>query len=383
MPLSRRSVILSACGALGLVAIGGAWRVTRLPQTALQPWTLDPVPPADVRLDAFRHAILAPNPHNRQPWLIQLKGTSEAVITCDLSRRLPQTDPFDRQIVIGFGAFLELAQMAAAERGVRMIIAPFPDGEPAPRLDERPIAHLTFREDSGLVRDPLFRQIPKRRSTKIPYDMTRSVSDALIAEIAAAGGHGIDARGTNDPTRVTQLRDVILDAGRIEVTTPRTFQESIDVMRIGHAEIDANPDGIRLQGPMIETLKLTGQISREQIGDPSGSAFKSGMDRFRLTYGTAPAHLWLSTAGNTRMDQIAAGRAYVRANLKATELGLSLHPASQALQEYPEMDQPFARIHRLLDISAPGRVQMLARLGYADPVGPAPRWPLEAKLRRA
>ncbi len=32
----------------------------------------------------------------------------------ELLRRLPQTDPYDRQITIGFGAFLELAAIAAA-----------------------------------------------------------------------------------------------------------------------------------------------------------------------------------------------------------------------------------------------------------------------------
>ena len=61
-----------------LVAAGGVWRVTRVPQTAHQPWELAGPPPEDVRLDSFRHAILAPNPHNRQPWVIRLIDEDKA-----------------------------------------------------------------------------------------------------------------------------------------------------------------------------------------------------------------------------------------------------------------------------------------------------------------
>ncbi|MFQ3595156.1 MAG: hypothetical protein SNJ63_03465, partial [Sphingomonadaceae bacterium] len=73
-----------------------------------------------------------------------------------------------------------------------------------------------------------------------------------------------------------------------------------------------------------------------------------------------------------------AGAAYVRANLKATELGLSMHPASQALQEYPEVGPNFERIHALLAPEG-GRVQMLARVGHGPAIPPSPRFPLEAK----
>ncbi len=116
MGLSRRTVVRGIGGTgLALVGAGGLFAVTRTPERALAPWAaIEDPPPADVRLDAFRHAILAPNPHNRQPWLIKLVGVDEALIFCDLERRLPETDPFDRQILIGFGCFLELARIAAA-----------------------------------------------------------------------------------------------------------------------------------------------------------------------------------------------------------------------------------------------------------------------------
>ena len=85
--------------------------------------------------------------------------------------------------------------------------------------------------------------------------------------------------------------------------------------------------------------------------------------------------------GNDRRTQIAAGRAYARAQLAATAHGLSMHPLSQALQEYPEQAGPYADIHRLLQAPQPAQtVQMWARLGYAPAVGPAPRRGVEAHL---
>jgi hypothetical protein len=159
LAISRRIILQAAGGAgLALVGAGGLFAATRTPARALAAWTnIDNTPPHDVRLDAFRHAILAPNPHNRQPWRIQLVGDDEAIIICDLDRRLPETDPFDRQIVVGFGCFLEIARIAAAQRGVAMEIKPFPDGVPTQRLDLRTIARLRFVKTAAGVNDPLFR----------------------------------------------------------------------------------------------------------------------------------------------------------------------------------------------------------------------------------
>jgi hypothetical protein len=375
MVTSRRMMIAGA-GATTLALVGGAgfWRVTRRPRTASLPWALDPKPPTDVRLDAFRHAILAPNPHNRQPWLIRLDGDDAATISCDLAKRLPDTDPFDRQITIGFGTFLELARMAAAERGVRMEIEPFPEGEPLPRLDARPIAKLRFVADAAIAKDPLFPSITRRRTNREVYDPDRIVPEAIARQIA-------DGAFAVDPQMIAAVRAITVDAMTIEQTTTRTFKESIDLMRIGADEVDANPDGLSLVGPKMEALKLLGVLDRSSLGDQSSTAFKTGLEMQQEICGSIPALFWITSPENSRADQIEAGRRYVRANLRATMLGVAVHPLSQALQEYPEMAGRFSEIQKLLGAKEGQRVQMLARIGYAHPVEPAPRWPLEAHFR--
>jgi hypothetical protein len=46
--------------------------------------------PEDIRLDALRYAILAPNPHNLQPWRFRLEGDDSVAILHDPERRLPE-----------------------------------------------------------------------------------------------------------------------------------------------------------------------------------------------------------------------------------------------------------------------------------------------------
>jgi hypothetical protein len=165
----------------------------------------------------------------------------------------------------------------------------------------------------------------------------------------------------------------------IEIRTPRTYKESVDLFRIGKAEIEANPDGIDFGGPLFDALALLGQFNRETALDPGSLIYSQGVDVVMANVDTAMAHVWLVSSGNSRADQIAAGGDWLRINLAATAAGVGLQPLSQALQEFPEMQTCYAEAHQRL---APGggTVQMLARLGYAAPVAPSPRWPLAAKL---
>src|SRR5436309_1666610 len=128
----NRRLFLTGTAATGLVAAAGlsAFALTRVPASALRPWEDAGRSRADPRRFVVEHALLAPNPHNRQPWIVELTAPDGMTLWCDLERRLPQTDPFDRQIVIGLGAFIEVASLAASTLGLRLDVAPFPQGEP-------------------------------------------------------------------------------------------------------------------------------------------------------------------------------------------------------------------------------------------------------------
>jgi len=382
--VNRRTIIFGIGGTLALAGSGAAWRVMTMPQTARAPWLASPEGDLDLRLDVFRHAILAPNPHNMQPWLIRLVGTDHAEISCDLARRLPQTDPFDRQIVIGFGCFIELAAIAASRRGIRVEVEAFPEGTGEQRLDSRPVARLRFVAEVGMATDPLAAVIRNRRSAKVPFDPARPVPAESLATLGGAASDLVRFDHTRHKPDVRALRELATAAFELEARTARTLGESINVLRVGSREIDANPDGIPLTGPLFEALSLLGADRvREGARDPQASSTNNQIEKYRQLFAATPDFVWLTGLGNSRNHQLAAGRSYLRLNLLATQLGLGLHPVSQALQEYPEMAPLFAEARRLCRVGPDETLQMLARIGYGSSVAPAPRWPLEAKLIRA
>ncbi len=365
MTLSRRKVLtIIGGGTIAAAATGtGLFAATRTPTRALAPWAaagLDEEP----RRKALSYAILAPNPHNRQPWMVDLGQADMVRLYRDPSRDLPETDPHQRQLTIGLGCFLELMRIAASQDGYDVEFELFPDGEDGPVADAR------FR--SGADRDPLFDHVMERRSCKEPFS-AEAVPEDMIARLEPL------ADIHNDNKTVAALRDLTWQAWMTEATTPRTMQESVDLMRFGKCEINANPDGIDLGGAFLEALMLAGLLSREAQADPNSTGFKEGVRIYQEMLQATPAYAVITTAGNTRHDQIEAGRRWLRLNLTTTALGLALHPVSQALQEFPEMAPHYKKAHAML--AEPGHtVQMLGRLGFGPKVERSPRWPLETRI---
>ena len=377
----RRRRFLTLLGGGTVLAAGGAaaWAATRAPRAALEPWHIAGSAHDEPRRRALSWAILAPNPHNRQPWLVDLAEPDTVTLYADPTRRLPETDPFDRQITIGLGCFLELMVLAAAEDGYRVEVEPFPDGFDEGGLDARPVARARFAADPAVRPDPLFAAAPDRRSVKEPYDPDRPVADASLGALAAAAIRGTRTTGSVAPADVAALRTLTREALVVEIDTPRTYRESVELFRIGRREVEASPDGIDFTGPVFELLAAAGQFDREVALDRASAGFRQGRAAVLENADTAMGHVWSVTAGNARPDQIAAGRDWSRIHLAATLEGLAVQPLSQALQEYPEMAGHYREVHARLAPDG-GTVQMLARLGHAAPVPPSPRWPLSARL---
>ena len=217
----------------------------------------------------------------------------------------------------------------------------------------------------------------KRRSNKEPYNTSRPVSPETLARLTAVGRHG-QIGGSVDPDDIAFWRQLSTEALMIEVDTPHTYKESVDLMRIGKAEVNANPDGIDFSGALFETLAIAGVMTRETLLDKTSTGYQEGLKAVTENTQTAMGHLWMVTSENSRRAQIEVGADWLRVNLACTAEGLGFQPLSQALQEYPEMADHFAQAHARLAPDG-GTVQMLARIGYGPEVAVSPRWPIEAK----
>ena len=378
---SRRHLLFAAAGG-GLLSLAGrTLRAAATPADPLAPWAAAPsATHPDPRIRAAGWAVLAPNPHNRQPWLIELVGTDSLLLRCDLDRRLPVTDPLDRQITIGLGCFAELFRMAAAAAGLATRIEPFPEGEPAPRLDAGPVARITL--GPGGVPDPLFAGAAARRSTKRPFDMARPVTSGQIEGLAAAIPAPVRFGAATAPEAVAPLRDLAWTAWQVEAATPAAHGESVALMRLGRAAVAAAPDGISIWGPGLEEAIARGELTRESLATPGQPGYGIMVERYRAMLAATPAMVWLATPDASRGAAFTAGRAWLRLNLAATAIGLALHPVSQALQEFPEMAEHYRAAQARLGGGGGGTAQMLGRLGHAPPALPTPRWPVESRILR-
>lgn len=145
MTVTRRKMLFLAGGGAILAASGAfAFAATRKPQSAHLAWE-QAGSYEDPRRRALSWALLAPSPHNRQPWLADLSEPGVVTLHADVERLLPHTDPYNRQITIGLGCFLELLRMAAAEDGYRADTTVFPQGSDVAGLDQRPVARIVLR----------------------------------------------------------------------------------------------------------------------------------------------------------------------------------------------------------------------------------------------
>lgn len=380
--MERRQFIRIAGGGVVVAATAPIMGCSSaLPQEAIAAWN----PPGDMddlRHWLLAHAILAPHSHNLQSWVVDLSQPDTLVLRLDLTRLLPETDPYSRQMLMSQGTFLALLEMAARQRGMKATITLFPDGVfDARSVDARPTAHIHLQASPDVQPDPLFAHIFHRHTNRLSYEARYPDAQALDAIAQSQQGYPVRWGFTtqNDAT-LDAHRRIAKNAWQIELETPRTLLESYQVLRVGPREIAEHRDGISINSPWVRALTTLGLFDRTQPAAPGDPAITGQIRDFNQTIDATPTFFWMITPDNERTTQIQAGMAYVRAQLAATAYGLSMHPLQQALQEYPEQAEPYQAIRQLLGAGPHETVQMWARLGYGPAVGPSPRRGWQAHL---
>jgi nucleoside-diphosphate-sugar epimerase len=319
-------------------------------------------------------ALIGAEPHNLQPWLVDLREPGVVTLYTDRTRVLPATDPFGRQILIGHGAFLELMVIALARQGNSCQVLLWPQGEMPADLsgwDDRPVARLVLSPEPPAkpytpAAASLFPQILLRRTPKTPFDPSRDITAGTLNTLTEGGSTAdVSLGATVDAARLPALRELCWQAGRQELLTPRTMMESQRLMRIGPEEILAHRDGIVLNTPWMRTLNTLGLFDRTQPPARGSAAYDAGMAIYDQNSRTATGFVWLSTAGNSRREQVLAGRAFARLQLKATELGVS----RQSLQTQVSIDPSRIQLEEISmrtgaapDLSAEERERLTAYL---------------------
>jgi hypothetical protein len=304
----------------------------------------------------------------------------------DRERLLPETDPPFRQTHVSQGTFLELLVIALAQDGVASDVEYFPEGEYANEaLEPLPAArvHLVARP---AAKDSLFSAITERRSNKSVYDGRRALTQSEVRSLSEVTSESIASLSIIDSADArARLADICTQAMAVEVGAAARNAETARWFRFSESEIEEKRDGFGMaqtgRGKVERWFAEHFVLDRASASDPKGSFARGAIDMTREQASSAAAFGVLSTQGNTRRAQIVAGRAYARIALTSTALGLAMHPMSQALEEYPDMAVTKARLEKEVGLADGHTVQMLFRLGHAEPTEHTPRRDVRALLK--
>ncbi|MCW2973243.1 MAG: hypothetical protein JWN72_1516 [Thermoleophilia bacterium] len=141
----------------------------------------------------------APSAHNTQPWLLTRDG-AELVLGYDPARALPIADPTRRDLLLGLGAFVEVAMIVAAEQGYAIAFEPGVDHE----------AHTAGRFVAATAppqRAHAAADVQARRSSRTNYEPEPVPADALAATELAVMGDGLRIEVLPAPSVVELLAD--------------------------------------------------------------------------------------------------------------------------------------------------------------------------------
>jgi len=276
-----------------------------IPDSAIAAWQPEGQS-EDPRVRALAWAILAPNPHNLQPWLMELVGTDEVVVRIDTTRLLPETDPFGRQILIGTGAMLGLLDMAASEIGYQTETRWFENGEFTTAIDDRPVARVRFIKSANAQKDPLFQHIATRRTVRQTYDINRMPAAAFIDDMkqlsqTQALSMSVCSRGES-AEHASEIAALAKQAWSIELLNPETLMESMRLLRVGSKEIEKHRDGISITAPFLVFLERFGLFDRSKVPDASSSTIQRQISEFESLIDSTPAFLVMTSEDNSRYE---------------------------------------------------------------------------------
>ncbi len=325
----------------------------------------------DPRMRLAAHGLLAASGHNMQPWKIELDGSDPQVfyLYADSSRTSPQVDPLSRQFMVSQGTFLENVSVAGQALGYDVALDFFPNGtydeqNLSQSMDTVPVAKIALQAadpQATSLYDALF--LPDtNRGDYLPDKLSQD----QIEELEAISKYsGITLRVFQDDENLKKLGDDAVRAGIIEAGNEAVMQETEDIFRSNESRKNQYRYGFSVEGQGTAGVMkhiLQGLVTLF----PSMNSGKAAVDRFvssiRSQVDSTPAYVLITTEDNGRESQVKSGLVYSRLILEAHRMGLALQPLSQALEEYPQMEDVYRAIHKAYAPEG-GTIQMLVRIG--------------------
>ncbi len=340
----------------------------------------------DIRLKVIAYAMLSPNPHNKQPWRIVMTGPKSFYLYVDMFRLLPATDPYHRQIHLGQGTFLESLSIAAHEFDHDADIQYFPEGMYGPEeIVEKPVARITLLDSTRKNQSRFFDSLMRRQSIKTPYDNYQLTPKELKYIETLYNYDDFPLTFSSHPDTVQTIRRTLIEAMKIEDQGSDRVHETVSMFRFNDEELLKYQDGFGVVHSGITGIKKIVVehvlLNRDKVEKDPGDFGKKAIELTEEQANSASSFGWMTSATNTRLDQVKAGRAYCKTHLILTQMGLAMHPMSQVLQEYADMLPLQKRFLEQLNVPKGHTMQMIFRVGHAESTAYTPRRQVQSLLK--
>jgi len=305
----------------------------------------------DVRF-AIEAAIWAPSVHNTQPWWFGTRDLGAGPVIslhADVERRLNVADPDGREMLIGCGAALLTLRLAMQFLGYGPEVRLLPDPD-RPAL----LADIRFGPRAEVTEEirRLYGQVRRRRTHRGAFLDTVVGTDveSVLSDHARRENARLDVAGTPERVALGALTDA---AEQVQRMNPAHVSEAA---RWAPAPGSLRRDGVHQQAYPREPGHTDPHFAMRDFARGQGwgtAASGTGTGEPGITGVVA----LLTTAGDTRLDWLAAGQALQRVLLWASAANLSAAFHTQAL-EVPELRE-FIRTR----FCGGAHPQMLLRLG--------------------
>jgi hypothetical protein len=323
-------------------------------------------------IKAIAYGITAPSPHNTQSWFIDTLSSTEMLLY--VKHLIPATDPPARQIHMGAGCFIECLEIGMSAEGFNTSVDYFPEGEytiQAFEIGTKPVAKISLVKEANIEKDILYDYIYDRGTNRKPYKgemLTVEEFGTIKSLIGDMHSEMIFIEGEQD---MAPYLSIFNRAMELETRTTSTNEETRQMFRYTEEERMEKGDGISI--PQMGMDGFMRKLAEKSLkgGDSitwhSEKMFKATMRGISKGISSSKGLIMFKSSQNEMLDWVLTGRDYARYNIAIAKLGYVTHPYNQVIQEYPEMMDLQGEFNELTAPSGDEKIQMIVRIGRADP----------------